>query len=70
MPRPHDPAYNRDDAQKPAAPPRARSEPKGAEGSSDTPKTFTDPASGEARKASHAPNQAKADLTDGARRRR
>jgi hypothetical protein len=70
MPRSHDSAYNRDEEQKPAAPQRARSEPHGAEGSSKTSKTLTDPASGGGQKASHAPNQAKADLTDGAKGRR
>ena len=65
MPRTHDTAYNRDEEQKPGRP-RARSEPKGAEGLSHTAKTRTDPASGGRQTDGHAPNQAKADLTDGA----
>lgn len=39
--------WNRDDEQKPGAPPRAASEPKGSEGSARSSKTATDPASGE-----------------------
>jgi len=69
MSRTHDSAYNRDEEMKPAAP-RARSEPKGAKGAARTTKTLTDPASGGAQKAGHAPNQAEADLTDGAEARR
>jgi hypothetical protein len=67
MPRTHDTAYNRDEDQKPGAPQRARSEPAGAEGSSKTSKTLTDPASGGSQKDGHAPNQAEADQIDGAR---
>lgn len=74
MPHPHDPAYNRDDEQKPATAPgrpqRTASEPEGAEGGAATPKTFTDPASGESTGQSHAPNQAEADQTDGVPRRK
>lgn len=66
----HDAAYNRDQDQKPGAPQRAATEPKGAEGSARSKKTMTDPASGASQTAGHAPNQAKADLTDGARPRR
>ena len=70
MPSDHDPAWNRDEAQKPppapGAAPRMAQEPAGAEGSSDTPKTHTDPASGESSGAPHAPNQAKTDQTAGA----
>jgi hypothetical protein len=68
MPDPHDPAWNRDDEQKPGRPQRSAYEPKGAEGQAKTPKTFTDPASGESRDGAHAPNQAEADQTDGVRR--
>lgn len=39
--------WNRDDEQKPGSPPRTAYEPKGSEGSTRTPKTLTDPASGE-----------------------
>ena len=73
MPNPHDPAYNRDDEQKPASTPgrpqRSAYEPKGAEGKAATPKTFTDPGSGESAGESHAPNQAEADQTEAVRRR-
>jgi len=65
MPKPHDPAYNRDDAQKPGAA-RMAQEPAGSEGSSRSPKTATDPASGETRGSGSAPNQAETDQTDGA----
>jgi len=70
MPKPHDPAWNRDDEQKPGRPQRTAYEPRGSEGQAKTPKTFTDPASGESRGDAHAPNQAKADQTDGVRKRR
>ncbi|WP_293680118.1 hypothetical protein [uncultured Phenylobacterium sp.] len=69
MPRSHDEAYNRDEDQKPGKP-RMAQEPEGAEGSAHSPKTRTDPASGEQRSDSPAPNQAQADQTDGAPRRR
>ncbi len=62
---PHDAAYNRDEDQKPDEP-RMAQEPEGSEGSSRSSKTATDPASGETRPAAPAPNQAKADQTDGA----
>lgn len=65
---PRDKAWSRDEQQKPD---RARmaQEPAGAEGAADTPKTATDPASGEPRGDAPAPNQADADLTDGAGKR-
>lgn len=66
----HDAAYNRDHDQKPGAPQRAATEPKGSEGSARSGKTHTDPASGGGQRAGHAPNQAKADQTDGAERPR
>lgn len=69
MPQNHDDAYNRDQEQKPGAA-RSASEPAGAEGSARSRKTATDPASGEACRGAPAPNQAKADLTDGAGGRR
>jgi len=53
--------WNRDDEQKPGAPPRSASEPKGSEGSSRTDKTMTDPASGEPRPDAPAPARAKSD---------
>jgi len=62
----HDAQYNRDQDQKPGSPQRSASEPRGAEGSARSHKTLTDPASGEARREGHAPNQAQADQTDGA----
>jgi hypothetical protein len=42
-----DAARNRDDQQKPGSPPRPATEPAGAEGSSRSSKTATDPATGE-----------------------
>ena len=69
MPRPHDPAYNRDDEQKPGTA-RPASEPHGAEGSARSSKTMTDPASGEHRRKGHAPNQAETDQREGAGGRR
>ena len=69
MPKPHDPAWNRDNEQKAGRPQRTATEPSGAEGSSQSDKTRTDPASGEAHRTGHAPNQAEADQTDGVRKR-
>lgn len=66
-PRDHDAAWNRDDDQKDGAPQRSATEPDGAEGTSTSPKTHTDPVSGEQRRAEHPPNQAGADQADGAR---
>ena len=60
----HDQAYNRDQDQKPRSP-RMAQEPDGGKGSARSPKTTTDPASGEHRGRGHAPNQAEADQTDG-----
>jgi hypothetical protein len=51
---------NRDDDLKPGRPPRNAQEPKGSEGSSRSPKTMTDPASGAPTNRKPAPNQAKA----------
>jgi hypothetical protein len=53
-------SINRDDDQKPGAPPRSANEPDGAEGSVQTDKTATDPSSGAA-KGPPAPNQSSAD---------
>ena len=61
----HDQAYNRDQDQKPGAPQRMAQEPAGAKGSARSPKTATDPASGEHHHDKPAPNQAKTDQTDG-----
>lgn len=69
MPRPHDPAYNRDEDQKPHAP-RMAPEPAGGERSARSRKTMTDPASGERRGDGHAPNQAATDEREGAGGRR
>ena len=66
MPHRTDQQLNRDDEQKPGSPPRSAYEPKGAEGSSRSPKTATDPATGEQRKAPPAPNRSDVDQTDGA----
>jgi hypothetical protein len=70
MPQPHDPSYNRDSDQKAGRPQRTATEPRGSEGSARTSKTQTDPASGEPTVKAPAPNQADADLTDGAGQRR
>ena len=70
MSQPHDPAYNRDDDQKPDRPQRTSTEPRGSEGSARSDKTQTDPASGEQDTRAPAPSQAETDQTDGARRRR
>ncbi len=59
MPRDHDASYNRDDQQKPGRPQRMAQEPKGTEGSSRSPKTATDPASGEPRKPPPRPAREK-----------
>jgi hypothetical protein len=53
--------WNRDDEQKPAAPPRTAYEPKGSEGSARNDKTATDPASGEATTEAPAPGRSAAD---------
>jgi hypothetical protein len=53
--------WNRDDEQKPGAPPRTAYEPKGSEGSVQTDKTLTDPASGESRDGPQAPNRSGAE---------
>lgn len=66
MPQSHDQAYNRDQDQKPGSPQRMAQEPNGAERSTKTSKTATDPASGEHRTSGPAPNQAETDQTDGA----
>jgi len=68
MPQSHDDAYNRDQDQKPGAA-RMAQEPTAAKGSSRSPKTATDPASGEHRNDQTAPNQADAEVTDGAGKR-
>jgi hypothetical protein len=49
--------WNRDDEQKPGAPPRTAYEPRGSEGSTRTNKTLTDPASGAPTTRRPAPNQ-------------
>jgi hypothetical protein len=58
---PIDRSFNRDDAQKAGRPPRPATEPHGAEGSSRTPKTRTDPATGAPMRDAPAPNQSKSD---------
>jgi hypothetical protein len=60
-----DKQWNRDDEQKPGAPPRTAHEPKGSEGSTRTDKTLTDPASGEPNAQPPAPNRAGADRKPG-----
>ncbi len=52
---------NRDEDQKPGSPPRPATEPAGSQGSSRTPKTATDPATGEPTGAAPAPNQARSE---------
>ena len=58
--------YNRDEEMKPGNPPRPAQEPAGAEGSAETAKTATDPATGEPTGGAPKPNQAETDQTDGA----
>lgn len=58
MTQSHDKAYNRDQDQKPGSPPRMAQEPKGGEGSARTPKTATDPVTGEPNEAPPRPNAA------------
>jgi hypothetical protein len=53
--------YNRDDEQKPGAPPRSAAEPDGAAASTNSDKTMTDPSSGERKPQAPAPNRAKTD---------
>ncbi|WP_293366035.1 hypothetical protein [Phenylobacterium sp.] len=53
-----DARYNRDDDQKPGAPPRSATEPAGAKGSARSDKTRTDPATGEPKKSPPKPNRA------------
>jgi hypothetical protein len=53
--------WNRDNEQKPGAPPRSAAEPKGSEGSTRTDKTRTDPASGEQTHDKTAPSRSGAD---------
>jgi hypothetical protein len=65
-----DARYNRDDDQKPGAPPRSATEPVGAKGSARSAKTQTDPATGEPRKAPPRPNRAASNETDGVARLR
>ncbi|HEY9235932.1 MAG TPA: hypothetical protein VIP08_12935 [Phenylobacterium sp.] len=54
--RPSDQARNRDEDLKPGRPPRPATEPPGAEGSSATSKTQTDPATGEPHKKPPPPS--------------
>lgn len=61
MPKPHDAAYNRDNQQKPGSPQRMAQEPRGAEGSARSPKTATDPVTGEPNGGDPQPNQSQAD---------
>jgi hypothetical protein len=68
MERPHDPAYNRDEESKPGRPPRMAQEPRGGKRATDSPKTATDPATGEARRTAPEPNRAGADARDPPRR--
>ena len=59
MTQPHDPAYSRDQDQKPGRPPRAATEPQGSKGSTRSDKTMTDPSTGEPQSAPPKPNQAR-----------
>jgi hypothetical protein len=54
--RSSDAARSRDEDMKPGQPPRPSTEPKGAKGSSRSPKTRTDPATGEPRSSPPQPN--------------
>ena len=60
-------SYNRDDQRKPGSPDRMAQEPKGSEGSARSPKTKTDPASGEPLPGAPGPNQADGDERDSPR---
>jgi hypothetical protein len=53
--------YNRDEDAKPGRPQRMAQEPAGSEGSSRSPKTRTDPASGEPQPGPPAPNRSDRD---------
>jgi hypothetical protein len=62
MPTPDtDRRLNRDEDQKPGSPPRPASEPAGSQGSSRTPKTMTDPATGAPTPGAPAPNQSRSE---------
>jgi hypothetical protein len=62
MPTPHtDQRLNRDEDQKPGAPPRPATEPAGSHGSSRTDKTMTDPATGAPKPGAPAPNQSRSE---------
>jgi len=63
-----DPRYNRDEELKPGAPPRPATEPAGAEGSTRSAKTQTDPGSGEPRRTPPAPSRSSVDDADGGAR--
>ncbi len=54
--RPTEPARNRDEDLKPGRPPRPATEPAGSNGSSSSPKTQTDPATGEPHKEPPRPS--------------
>ena len=56
MPNPGDSRRNRDEDLKAGRPPRPATEPQGAETSTQTSKTLTDPATGEPRKRPPKPN--------------
>ncbi|HVI30459.1 hypothetical protein [Phenylobacterium sp.] len=56
--------YNRDDEMKPGRPPRPSQEPGGAESSTRTDKTMTDPATGAPQGGAPIPNQSEADQSD------
>ena len=65
MPEPHtEKRWNRDEDRKPGRPDRMAQEPEGSEGSARSPKTQTDPASGEPLPGAPAPNQAEGDGRD------
>jgi hypothetical protein len=54
-------SWNRDDEQKAGRPPRTAYEPEGAKGSTKSPKTMTDPASGEPSRHPPEPGRSGAD---------
>ena len=58
-----DDRYNRDEDQKPGRPPRPATEPPGAERSTRTRKTLTDPGSGEPHPTAQRPNRSQTDET-------
>jgi hypothetical protein len=70
MDRPHDPAYNRDEQSRPGRPPRMAQDSGKAKGATRSPKTQTDPASGEHQPGAPEPNTSHVDERAGVKRER